>query len=256
MLDKYIKKIPKGILSAIRIVAIVVAGYIAVALMLLLLFGGMMWSIRFLFHGIVYSEAKIEKIVEKSLEKKYHEDFSVLSISTESDGGGTGLPPTYFYELQCTDSNETGPFTVVIYRNGKKMRDNYEGYLYADDIDNEFNQIISPYSKVLHNDFPHEGETPLYPVYMVSEEKYDSFEAYVRNRNVKVCGNIFPNAETKDNAVDAVFGFISDLQENGYRFDFCVNWKNERIFFWDVSWEEKITRQDVEESFERAEEGT
>ena len=119
---------------------------------------------------------------------------------------------------ECVDTNGTGPFPVQANSIGTHIKDNYEGHLYRKDIEEDIQNILSQMKGVSCVD------SKIY--FIETEEKFGSFEEYVKSGNAELDAKISLSVNDEYIASERVFALIDTLQQKGYHYDLQIAWKN------------------------------
>ena len=188
-----------------------------------------------------YSEKKIAEIVKSSLQKKYGTEFTVCSVEEGERSMWLDKP---YYVAECMDAAKVGPFWVTIAKDGTGMKDNYEGYLYQDEIETEVKEILSDTKTVSCKNY--------YMGYTGTEEKSGSFRKYVESGSVTLIGDFSAGAVSARDAADLSFAFIDSFQKKGYGISINIYWKDSPIIFSRAGNDPLITKSDVDKRFKIA----
>ncbi len=186
-----------------------------------------------------YSEEEITEIIEAGLQEKYEKGFIIQSVSERDRGTNFA---DHFYSAKCTDETGVGPFSVSIETDGTSMKDNYEGYLYKKEIDEELLGLLLQEGQIFFSEFQSAFER--------TETKSGSFRQYVESGNARIIVDISINAQEKKAASKAIFNLLDVLQEKNYGFTLSFTWNGKPINFTRDGDAEKITKQDVDKKID------
>ena len=185
-----------------------------------------------------YSEEKIAEIVKDSLQEKYTKEFDVLSVTEEDGGVNFGRP---YYVVQCTDAKGTGPFEVGIKPDGSIMGDNYEGYLYKKNIDNELFEVLTQADTVTYSNYRTR--------FAWDQRLYGSYREYVESGNIRLVVDISVDTLELAEATGVVYELLDVLQQKGYGVRVKVYWRDITLNIVRGVTDPEITRQYVDERF-------
>ena len=186
-----------------------------------------------------YSEEKIAEIVKDSMQEKYDKEFDVLSLE-EKDGGMKFANP--YYVAQCTDTEGTGPFEVGIKPDGSIIGDNYEGYLYKKNIDNELFELLTQADEITFSNYRTR--------FAWDQRRFGSCQKYCESGNVRLIADLSVDALELTEATGVVYELLDVLQQKGYGVRVGVYWNG--ISFNVVRDQEDpvITRKYIDERFD------
>lgn len=186
-----------------------------------------------------YNEEEIAEAIKAGLREKYDKEFIIQSVN-EYDRG-TNFADRY-YSAKCTDELGIGPFYASIERDGTCLKDNYEGYLYKQEIDAALRRLLSQVDLIAYSEYE--------SAYDWTASKSESYQQYVEGGNVTLIAKISVIADDKEEAEKAVYKLIDLLQNNRYGFSLAVEWGDNTItFVWDVK-DEELTMNDVKRRLE------
>ena len=185
-----------------------------------------------------YSEEEVSEVVKASLQEKYDTEFVVLSVSEKNAAINFA---DFYYVAHCTDTEGRGPFLVGIEKDGSHIRDNYEGYLYKQNIDGELLEILNKTDSVT---FWNYGCT-----YSWSSDTSGSFRKYVKSGNVTLDAELSVNSSKMSEAAEVVFVLLDALRQKEYGASLKFYWKDMSLIFNQDGTGTKITRQYVDERF-------
>lgn len=186
----------------------------------------------------VYSEKEISGIIEKTLREKYSREFTVQSLNKKDEG--INFSQT-FYSADCIDASGIGPFTARIENDGTDLKDNYEGYFYQQDINEDIQRILSEAESLSCQDYE--------VTFKQTERKSGSYEEYVKSGNINLIADLSLDTENEKMASEEVYGFLNSLQEAGYGANVEIIWRGKPVIFIRNGNSTRITRQDVERKF-------
>ena len=189
--------------------------------------------------GYRLNEEKISELVKDALREKYNKQFVIqMMYYKPMDGTFDGR----YYVFECTDIDGAESFSVQANGVGTHIKDNYEGNLYGKDIEADIQNILSQMKGISCVD------SEIY--FIETEEKFGSFEEYVKSGNAELDAKISLSVNDEYIASERVFALIDALQQKGYHYDLQVAWKDGFVYFAKRGIKpDNNTKQDIDKGF-------
>jgi hypothetical protein len=185
-----------------------------------------------------YSEKGIIPVVEKSLEQKYKESFSISSVNNGDDGVNFSRP-YYFGSATCKGNGVS--FELRVETDGSGLLDNYEGYLYKSEVEEEIKEIFSSSKGIVQKKLEVE--------YLLSENTYGSLEQYKKSGNAAVQADVTVKANDAQEAAEVAFGLLDRLQSTGYGYGLDFEWNGDHVILYREGQYEKVTKEQIRRKF-------
>ncbi len=179
----------------------------------------------------------IKQAAKDALDNKYFESFTIDSIEKLSEGGAFY---TYYYsgKANCTSKGIT--FNFRIEEDKESLKDNYEGYMYSDQIEKDLKDA-SEQSGIERTEFS--------VGYSVSDSVYGSFDEYKKSGLAYLKAKYRVTAADSTEAADKTFKLVDSIQNSGYGFSISLKWDSKTIVLSHGIRDEDITLTDIEKKF-------
>ena len=156
----------------------------------------------------------VGEAIEAALERKYGEAFTVLSVeekhnTAESEGETT----FYFAKVACKDDGSKQFRAVVDEKDGTGLVDNYESFLYEQEIAWKIEEAQGKAGVVIEG-----GEIRC----GLRGKKAEDMEEYMQKAGVKCKLHVTAEAEDADALAGKIWAFVETLQKEHIRYDIAV----------------------------------
>ncbi len=182
---------------------------------------------------------KIKQCVLENLQEFYGGAFEIQSIKKNSVGYTAGLTEQV-YDLDVYSESLDVTFMVRITRDGSKMADDYEKYLYGKRVEEEIDSFAKEENgwkleklKIDHYGLSYKKRSRDFEDYKQSLDKLEiSMEA-------KVTGS------DKETIADSLFAYLKQFQDHDYNYIMDLNYNDELITLRSLYDEAPINRETI-----------
>ena len=166
----------------------------------------------------------MESKIERTLGKRYDKSFSVESI--DKNEKLTGFDKTT-YSAVVRNLNTGTTFDVILAEDGEYIKDNFQNYIFREDIDFLIETLLSVNSSIKPIDS--------YAIWGKTEESYASASDYLDDSAIVVSMDVSVDGTDTEDISNKVFKFLNDLSQFKIQYNitctFKINGVDKTVFF-------------------------
>ncbi len=170
----------------------------------------------------VRTEKEIKDNFAEQLTLKYNREFIITGLNTQENGEPV---PQQYYLATCKDTTDNIEFTAHLDKDGTNLRDNFDGFYYAKDIEPQIIDLLNSTNAGQITDYEF--------YYLVSDKAEVNIDNYQASGNLRLKIAITIDGESVEEVADKFMTLVEECRKQGFLLSATMTYDNIDYLFYE-----------------------